>query len=77
MPADFLSQRERLARLPLYECVEALIPLFSVDHLRGQFAYLQGFQDAVLDYVTQEQRDLGGFLHWWKDRSWFFSVKGI
>ena len=67
LPEPFVAQQERLSRLPLFDCVEALIPLLGVDQLAGQFAYLQGFQDAVLDYTRQEQRDLGGFLEWWNN----------
>lgn len=67
LPEAFESQKETLGRTPLFECVEALIPLFELQEVAGQFAYLQGFQDAVLEYARQEQTDLGGFLSWWAE----------
>ncbi|MEL6534643.1 MAG: UvrD-helicase domain-containing protein [Bacteroidota bacterium] len=75
LPDAFVKQRDRLARLPLYECVETLIPILGADQLRGQFAYLQAFQDAVLEYCRMEQTDLGGFLKWWENTGYKRSVQ--
>ncbi|HAA15564.1 MAG TPA: ATP-dependent helicase/nuclease subunit A [Cytophagales bacterium] len=75
IPRGFEEQRNWLARLPLYECVETLISLLEVNRLAGQFAYLQAFQDAVLEYCRMEQTDLGGFLKWWETTGYKRSVQ--
>ncbi len=66
VPKAFKEQREYLKTLPLYELVEGIIRLFELNQLQEEFAYLQGFQDAVLDYSKNERGDIASFLEWWE-----------
>lgn len=67
LPKDFAALHVYLNKLPLYELVENLISVFALN--QGQeLAYLQAFQDAVLEYTKSEKGDLDAFLAWWDDK---------
>ncbi|MTI21132.1 Dna2/Cas4 domain-containing protein [Fulvivirga sp. RKSG066] len=67
VPAEFLKQRNQLKSLPLYELVEELCRIFELSRIREEYTYLQGFQDAVLDYSKNERGDIASFLLWWEE----------
>ena len=67
LPAGFTQQLAALSRLPLYELIESLIVSFGLNKLKGEWAYLQAFQDAILQYSLDEQGDLNHFLNWWQE----------
>ncbi len=67
VPPVFLQRKDHLKTLPLYEMVEELIRTFHLNDLFGDLIYLQGFQDAVLDYSKTERGDLPAFLEWWEN----------
>jgi ATP-dependent exoDNAse (exonuclease V) beta subunit len=74
MPEGFEDIYSYLNKLPLYELVENLIALFQLN--RGEeLAYLQAFQDAVLQYSGQQSGDLHTFLKWWEDKGQETSVQ--
>ncbi|WP_258098084.1 UvrD-helicase domain-containing protein [Marinoscillum pacificum] len=66
-PKNFIGQRDYLKTLPLYELVESLIRIFDLHKIPEEFTYLQGFQDAVLDYAKNERGDIPSFLTWWEE----------
>ncbi|MEQ8879889.1 MAG: UvrD-helicase domain-containing protein [Cyclobacteriaceae bacterium] len=67
VPAEFVRQKNYLKTLPLYELVENIIRIFGLDKQVEEFTYLQGFQDAVLDYTKNERGDIPSFLEWWEE----------
>lgn len=67
VPDAFREQNEYLKSLPLYELVEGLIRIFDLNNLKEEFTYLQGFQDAILDYSKNERGDIPSFLEWWEE----------
>lgn len=58
---------DEVAVYPLYNMCEEVIRRFLTDTERENVTYLQVFLDAVLDYVTKEGSNLGGFLSWWDE----------
>ena len=66
VPKAFKEQRVHLRMLPLYELVEKIIQLFGLNQMQEEFAYLQGFQDAALDFSKNEKGDIASFLEWWE-----------
>ncbi len=74
LPKDFISNRLYLNKLPLYELVEHLIRIFKLGETR-ELAYLQAFQDAVLEFTDNEAGDTYSFLEWWKDKGHEYSVQ--
>ncbi|HNP18826.1 MAG TPA: UvrD-helicase domain-containing protein [Fulvivirga sp.] len=67
VPLPFLKEKEILKTLPLYELVESISRIFNLNQLKDEFTYLQGFQDAVLDYSKNERGDIVSFLEWWEE----------
>lgn len=68
LPEDFKFVETSLTSLPLYEVVEVLVRVFELQDLNGEYAYMQAFQDAVLEYSKKENADIASFLKWWDDQ---------
>ncbi|MEL7146571.1 MAG: UvrD-helicase domain-containing protein, partial [Bacteroidota bacterium] len=66
LPPEFTNYLHTLGRFPLYELTEILIRIFKLDRKKGELAYLQAFQDAILDCTRKEKGDLPSFLSWWE-----------
>lgn len=66
VPESFVKQKDYLKTLPLFELVEHLIDIFRLNDQKEEFIYLQGFQDAILDYSKNERGDISSFLEWWE-----------
>ncbi len=62
--ADFFGH---LARLPLFEMTENIIGFFNLGSYPGNFAYLNCFQDLVLDFTGKKNSELSSFLEWWEN----------
>lgn len=67
LPESFFRQEDYLRGLPLYELTETLIKIFNLTGQVGEIAYLQAFQDLVLNFATREHNELGDFLNWWDE----------
>lgn len=67
LPDGFTKHKSSLKKLPLYELTETLIQVFNLNERTGELAYLQAFQDLVLEFSNRERNDLGEFLEWWED----------
>ncbi|MFY0606041.1 MAG: UvrD-helicase domain-containing protein [Cyclobacteriaceae bacterium] len=67
VPKQFVEQKNVLKTLPLYELVEAIVRIFALNKIQQEFTYLQGFQDAILDYAKNERGDIPAFLNWWEE----------
>lgn len=63
LPESLIQKWDKLQKLPLYELVEELILILEIN---DPDAYLQRFQDAVLEYVQTETGSIPGFLDWWE-----------
>ena len=64
---EFISRREALLALPLYELQEELIRLFGLDRRPGQAAYLMAYLDQVLAFLDDNPSDIRLFLEHWTD----------
>lgn len=67
LPTNFTKFKQHLLHLPILELTEVLIRSFELDKVNAEFAYLQAFQDAVLEYTKNHRSDLRLFLEWWED----------
>jgi len=67
VPKEFIKHKEYMKTLPLYELVEGIVRIFDLNTFKQEFTYLQGFQDAVLDYSKNERGDIPSFLEWWEE----------
>lgn len=64
LPEEFTAKIYYLNTLPLYELVEELIRIFKLN--AEPDAYLQRYQDVVLEYTLKQKSTLRGFLEWWE-----------
>lgn len=69
LPEGFNKYKEHLLHLPIYELVEVLIRLFQLEKQENEFAYIQAFQDAVLEFTKNNRSDLTSFLNWWVEKN--------
>lgn len=67
LPDEFVRQKLSLKKLPLFELTETLIRIFNIGTVQGELAYLQAFQDLVLEFYSRERNDLASFLSWWEE----------
>jgi ATP-dependent helicase/nuclease subunit A len=67
LPEGFSKRKATLKKMPLYELTESLIELFALGKVVGELAYLQSFQDLVLEFTNRERNDIGVFLEWWEE----------
>jgi len=74
LPDTFRKYYPFLNKLPIYELVENLVQIFDLGKYREN-AYLQAFQDLVLQYSLSEQGDLHTFLDWWEEQGKSSSVQ--
>ncbi len=65
LPREFTEHVLYLSKLPVYELSEHLIRIFSLN--KNPDAYIQRFQDLVLEYATKNNSSLTGFLQWWDE----------
>ena len=69
LPEAFRIQRSSLNKVPLFELVERLIDIFDLHRLPGELAYIQAFQEQVLNFTGDEKGDISSFLDWWEDNA--------
>ncbi|MFN8142806.1 MAG: UvrD-helicase domain-containing protein [Bacteroidia bacterium] len=65
LPPDFTDHTVYLSKLPIYELSEHLIRIFRLNATPD--AYIQRFQDLVLEYNSKFISSLHGFLDWWNE----------
>ncbi len=65
---ELLEKISALKRLPLFSMIEYLIHYLGLQNSKGDFPYLQTFQDHVLAYMKREKGDLQGFINFWDDK---------
>ena len=75
MPAEFLRDLPYFTTLGLYELIESFIDLLGLNDYSEKYTYLQGLQDAVLDFTKNTKGDLQSFLIWWEEEGQNRAVK--
>jgi ATP-dependent helicase/nuclease subunit A len=65
-PPDFLLNFHHFKRLSLFELTEELIRIFRLGETDEELAYIQAFQDLILEFSAREKTDLTSFLEWWE-----------
>lgn len=66
LPKDFLGKTKHFKKLSLFELIEELIKTFNLGEKEEELAYLQAFQDQVLEFSARERTDINSFLEWWE-----------
>jgi len=65
---EFFNRRQFLIRMPIYELVEEIIRIFTLDQFLDfqTSGYLQAFLDITAAYATENNMDVSSFLDWWE-----------
>lgn len=66
LPPKFLERLKHFKRLSLFELTEELIQIFNLGDKPEELAYLQAFQDLILEFSARERTDINSFLDWWE-----------
>lgn len=74
LPANFEQECANLIQLPVYEMIERIIQVFELGGPQHK-GYLQAFQDLVLEYFSNEKKDISDFLEWWYDKGKLKSIQ--
>ena len=64
---SFIKYADYLKSLSLYEIIERLIEMFSLNNITGELSFIQAFQDLVLDYSNKNSSNIYAFLEYWED----------
>jgi ATP-dependent helicase/nuclease subunit A len=64
-PSGYDLLIEEIRHLSLFESVEKIISFFSLGSYPGNSAYLNSFQDCVLDFSAANSPEATAFLEWW------------
>ena len=67
LPADFLLRQKELRFMPLYELLEKLFVIFSMNQIKQQDAYLCAFYDAITEYMQKNSSELTAFIAFWDE----------
>ncbi|MFK7903763.1 MAG: UvrD-helicase domain-containing protein, partial [Chitinophagales bacterium] len=65
LPPRFHEDINNLVKKPLYELIELLIEVLMLNDKAD--AYIQRFQDLVLEHNSTKSADVNHFLGWWND----------
>lgn len=72
LPYSFIAHIPLLRRIPAYDLSEYLIQIFRLN--KNPDAYLQRFQDVILEVSSSRSSDIRYFTDWWKEHSGNYSV---
>ena len=75
LPPSFEEVEGKMQGYPLYEVIETLIQTFNLQEISGEYAYLQAFQDIVMEYGKKERADIASFLVWWEEQGYNNAVQ--
>jgi ATP-dependent helicase/nuclease subunit A len=64
-PPDYNGFLGRIRHMPLFEAVENIILFFELGKSNENTAYLNTFQDCVLEFSSGMTADIPAFLEWW------------
>ena len=67
LPDGYIGHFSELLTMPLYELVERLHVLFTLEHINGQSAYVCAFYDQLGTYVNENTASIDGFLQEWDE----------
>lgn len=72
---ELKSLIQELSSKPLFEMCEQIIHHFKMNDKAEYIAYIEAFQDIIIDYCRSHSSDIYSFLRWWDDNEKSFTVK--
>ena len=74
LPSAFISQKEALHNLPLYELSEKLFTLLQLNLIPGQDQYVMAFYDTLTQWLGRNPGDPAAFLSEWEEKLYKTSI---
>ena len=74
LPSAFISQKEALHNLPLYELSEKLYTLLQLNLIPGQDQYVMAFYDTLTQWLGRNPGDPAAFLSEWEEKLYKTSI---
>ncbi len=65
-PAGYEAFLQKLKQMPLFEATENIIKFFGLGNYSWNVAYLNTFQDYILNFTATSKADVQSFLDWWE-----------
>jgi len=65
LPEDYVTRREELLHMPLYELTERLYTIFQLERLGEQSAYMCAFYDRLQQFTQDHTTDIDAFVEEW------------
>jgi len=65
-PEGYEEFLERIREMPLFEATESIIGFFRLGEYSSNVAYLNTFQDYVVNFTATKSSDIQSFLDWWE-----------
>ena len=65
-PSGYVAFLEKLKQMTLFEATENIIRFFGLGDYSWNVAYLNTFQDYVLNFTANSKADVQSFLDWWE-----------
>jgi ATP-dependent helicase/nuclease subunit A len=65
-PDGYEELLENLKQVPLFEAIENIIRFFDLGRYSWNVAYLNTFQDYVVNFTGNKNSDIQSFLDWWE-----------
>lgn len=66
LPIEFTDNIQALKEMPLYELVERLFDIFSLNEIKGQSAYICTFYDCLNTFISENIPCIANFLEEWE-----------
>ena len=76
LPEDFKLIHDLTANRSLYEKLQVIIRMFSLNSITGEQAYLMAFKDMITDYVEYNGSGIPAFLNYWEETGKQKSIQG-
>ena len=67
LPEGYEIFLDRIKNVPLFEAIESIIKFFGLGEHSWNVAYLNTFQDYVVNYTSSKNSDLQSFIDWWQE----------
>ena len=65
-PDGYETFLDRIKQMPLFEACESIISFFGLGEYSWNVAYLNTFQDYIVNFTGNKNADIQSFLDWWK-----------
>lgn len=67
LPEEFHALVKSAGSFSLIEIIARLKIIFHLDNFKGEYVYLQAFDDIIIEFMHKQGRDINAFLEYWQE----------